>query len=168
MAEGPSDVEPSGKGPKRGVSATGTIRLRDGGSALTIDRSIVDYSNAVYLLVSPRRYAYPKAASRVLYIGRTRFGADRILSSLSERIWKAFRLHGVRSLEVYVVHWKGRRSLNSSRHAENAFLVAFRQLYGRVPLLNNTGEGLDEDEAFEWFSRPAVVSHLRKFGWKRM
>ncbi len=118
----------------------------------------------MYLLVSPRRHPYPKGRSRVLYVGRTRVGAERILSSLSERIWKAFRLHGVHSLEVFVVHWKGMKRLNSSRHAENAFLVAFRQLHGRLPILNDKGEGLDENEAFEWFSRREVERHLRQFG----
>lgn len=143
------------------------IRIRDGGKVLRLERSIVRYTNAIYVLVSPRRHWYPKGRSRVLYIGRTRMGAERVLSSVSERIWQAFpKLHGVDSLDVYIVDWRGRKALNSSRYAERAFLVSFRQLYGTVPRLNDKGKGMKSEGAFDWFNRDPIVRYLRQFGRK--
>ncbi len=95
------------------------LRIRNGGKVVQVERSIINYSNAVYLLVSPRLHSYAKGRSRILYIGRTRKGAERVLSSVSDRLWEAFpRLHGVDRLGVYIVGWRGRRALNSSRYAE--------------------------------------------------
>lgn len=143
------------------------LRIRNGGIVVHVDRSIINYSNAVYLLVSPRLHAYPKGRTRILYIGRTRKGAERVLSSVSDRLWEAFpKLHGVDSLDVYIVDWKGRKALNSSRYAERAFLVAFRQLYGTVPRLNEMGKRMGTNGAFDWFNPDPIVRYLRQFGRK--
>ena len=61
---------------------------------LIVDVGILDRLNAVYFHIVKRPLQYPSGQNRIVYIGTTKKGVERIMSSMAERAEEAFDLWG--------------------------------------------------------------------------
>ena len=118
----------------------------------------------MYFFVVDKRLKYPEGRSRIAYIGTSRNGLDRVLTSVAERAKPIFEIHGVNRIQVYTVGCAPRRRVKAWRILERACLLAFRDVYGKVPWENVVGKALEEDDEFEYFDRGSVRRLLKEIG----
>lgn len=116
----------------------------------------------VYVLRQNRLHQYPEGRSRVIYIGTTHRGIDRILASLAYRTRQVVKKHGVKAIDVQLVTCTPRQNVRSWRKLENAFLLKFKDLYGDIPYCNANGHGLREVDEFALFSEATIGARLRE------
>ena len=118
-----------------------TIRVNNRVAA-SVTRDCLRDKKLVYFILADRKLKYRKGRSRIAYIGTTRKGMSRVLSSLAYRAKKILRERGVRECHVKLVacaEWPG---IETWRILERELLVGFRRLFGEVPLCNKHGKGI--------------------------
>jgi len=131
------------------------------GAFLTLTRDAISRTNQVYFHILNRPLRYELGRNRILYIGTTSQGLDRLLSSVGERAYQAFRIHGVDTIEVHSIACRPTQRVQTWRKLEIASIIAFREVYGEIPKLNSHGHGYVEDDEFEYFNRNEVKRFLR-------
>lgn len=107
-------------------------------SLLTVSRSPQWTARMVYILVANKSYKYRSGRrSHIIYIGTTGGGAARPATSAVSKASLAFRkLHGVKTIGVYIATCRGRRAMKTWLHLESGLLQAFRDLYYELPPYN--------------------------------
>jgi|SRR2546427_1692116 len=115
--------------------------------------SVLERERAVYFQVADRLVPYELGKNRIVYIGSTGVGSDRIMSSIAERIPDAFQLRGVKTIEVHEISCMPRRRVKTWRVLERACLLVFRETYGESPRLNLYGHAVEGTNEFEYFDR---------------
>lgn len=132
---------------------------------LRVEHTALKADKLVYLLVANKPIWYGRDYSRVVYVGTTEKGLRRIAGSTAYRVKEAIdKLRGIRRLEAYVIWCKPRRKVRMWRKLERAILLAFREVYGRVPMLNSHGKKIKETNEFKLFSRKAITRIVRRYG----
>jgi len=119
--------------------------------ALEVDRVSIGHLKLVYVICADKKVAYPKGRSRIVYIGTTQNGIDRVAQSAATRSDEVLKLHGVNSFQVRIVTSTPRQHLKTWHKLERALILYFRAIYGAVPKRNGTGKNMawrDERELF--------------------
>jgi hypothetical protein len=132
------------------------------GAALTVTRFAVRADHLVYVAVANKSVSYLQGKSRILYIGTTKNGIDRIASSAAARARGMLRLHGVKSVEFFVFTCRARQNVKMWRKLERALLLTFKELYGEPPRFNTQGKNMvwvDEDEYFAIGRLRTIIRH---------
>jgi hypothetical protein len=124
-----------------------TIRVNNRVAA-SVTRDCLRDKKLVYIIQADRRLKYPNGRSRIAYIGTTRKGMSRVLSSLAYRAKKILRVRGVRECHVRLVACAERDGLDTWRILERELLVGFRKLFGTVPRFNTQGKGIKRPDYF--------------------
>jgi hypothetical protein len=89
-----------------------------------------------------RKTSYPKGRSRIVYIGETKRGNRRPVSSAAGVARESFGfLRGVRQVDVHPLTFRGKQSLKIWELLERDLLTMFKQRYGDVPRYNSHGKG---------------------------
>jgi hypothetical protein len=120
---------------------------------MQVDRQGIRAQKLVYVILADRRFDYFDGRSKIVYIGTTQRGLNRIASSVAKRAPEVLALRGVRRFEVRVLTCRGRQRVRTWRTLERAMIMVFRDRFGEIPLCNSQGEGLREIDEFRYFSR---------------
>jgi hypothetical protein len=110
--------------------------------AVTITRAAIQANKLVYIARANKGYRYPWGKSRIMYIGTTKVGANRIAASAATKAKDLLGRWGIRALEFHTVHSSKRQNVETWRELERALLVTFRETFGIVPLLNKQGRNM--------------------------
>lgn len=131
---------------------------------MTVNRHILKKDRLVYLLVGPKPVRYRDGKSRIVYIGTTKKGADRIAASAAYRAEDILDMHGFRYMDVHVVSCKSKQGLKGWRYLEEALLAQFRVNYLDLPRFNVQGNKLKFSDKLEsLFRRKAIDRVLMHF-----
>ena len=136
-----------------------SIRLNNRVAA-SVTRDCLRDKRLVYFILADKKLQYPKGRSRIAYIGTTRKGMSRILSSLAFRAKKILRERGVRECHVKLVACAERPGFETWRILERELLVGFRKLFGTVPRFNTQGKGVKRPGYFTSARVQRVIQDL--------
>ena len=131
--------------------------------ALVISRPAFTAEKLVYVAVANKALKYAHGKSRIAYIGTTAAGASRIASSAAFRAKDLLALHGVTSLEFYIVTCAARQKVKSWRKLESGMIIAFKHMYGTVPKCNVKGKNQQWNDGLEYFTRSRLEGVLKKY-----
>jgi hypothetical protein len=131
------------------------------GAVVSVTSEILAREKTVYFHLVNKPLKYPYGRSRIVYIGMTKKGIGRIMGSIAERLDDEFNIHGVHTVEVHEIGCTPRQRVKTWKKLECASLIAFRQMYGEVPLLNSHGERMKESDEFEYFNSDQIRKFIR-------
>lgn len=149
-----------------GIGMGNDARLRvklHPGEAMTLTRVSVNEEKLVYVLLAGRKRKYTNGRSRVVYIGTTKRGIQRIASSVASKAGEILAEHGVRELHVRIITCRPRPRVKTWLKLERALLLTFREIYGQIPLYNQQGKKMREDDEFLYFGRTRVRGIVKSF-----
>jgi hypothetical protein len=126
------------------------------GTAMTVHRLSVNAEKLVYVIVAEKPLTYKWGRSRIVYVGTTEKGIERIAQSAAQKAPSVLNLHGVSSFEVRVLTCKPRQHVKTWHKLERAMLLIFRQTFGEVPFGNSHGSSITETDEFRYFQRTRI------------
>jgi hypothetical protein len=133
-------------------------------SLLTLTRSRQwDRKRMVYILLSGNKYYKYRSGRRsnIIYIGTTGKGAGRPAASAVNKASQVFyKLHGVKTIEVYVVTSAGRKAMPTWKYLEAGLIRAFEDIHYELPKFNKKRPAFVEDKAFK---QRALEKLIREF-----
>jgi hypothetical protein len=106
-------------------------------AALEVDRVSIGNLKLVYVICADRKMSYKNGRSRIVYIGTTKTGIDRLAQSAAYRSDEVLGLRGVSSFQVRVVTCTPRQRIKSWRKLERAMILGFRDIYGYMERFQN-------------------------------
>jgi hypothetical protein len=121
--------------------------------ALTVTRVAAGKDKLVYVIVADKKIDYPQERTRVVYIGTTKNGVERVAQSAANKTDEVLSLHGVESFTVRIITCRPRQRVKTWIKLERALLLAFRERYGSVPKCNIQGKGISEKDEFDYFTK---------------
>ncbi len=121
--------------------------------AIRVSRISIGKKKLVYVIVASKPQRYRWGRSRVVYIGTTKKGVDRMASSAAARARDVLGLYGVREFHVRILTCAPRRNVKTWVKLERALLITFRHKYGDVPVCNTMGKNSRADDEFEYFNQ---------------
>lgn len=127
---------------------------------MTVTRVSVSRLKLCYVVTANRVVRYPRGRSRIVYIGTTQRGVERLASSAATRAPAILGTHGFTHFEVHVVTCAPLQHVKTWRKLERALLLGFRSRYRRVPLLNSHGVAMTEVDEFRYFARTRIRNVL--------
>jgi len=134
-------------------------------SVLTVTRTSLSQEKLIYILVSNKKIRYRKGSSKIVYVGRTEKGIARIAKSAAYRADRIFKRPSVTIFEARVITFRESSSIKSRKKLERAFLLAFKGLYGQLPLCNQQGKRYrTTDEFKKYFDKMKLQHILKKLG----
>lgn len=98
----------------------------------------------MYVLVQDKKFSYPSGRSRVVYIGTTKSGANRVAQSAAYWAETILRGHGVRHFEARIITCRPRQRVKTWVKLERALLLVFKEIYGDVPKCNTQGKNITD------------------------
>jgi hypothetical protein len=105
------------------------------------------------LIVQARAHQYRLGRSRVVYIGTTKRGINRMAASVATKAPAVLGSHGVNGFDVHVLTCTPRQHVKGWRILERALLLTFRDKYGSVPRFNTHGKSMVATNEFAYFVR---------------
>lgn len=152
---------------QRSASSKGTRRSKISGgakdAALTLTRLAVHAEKLVYVIVSNKPKKYGKRRSRIVYIGTTRKGVDRVLGSVAAKARQALADHGTRRIDVYVYTARRRKHVAMWKKLEQGLLLSFKDVYGCVPRYNTHGKNKDWTDEGYYLSTAGLKSVITRY-----
>lgn len=124
--------------------------------AMRVTRVAVGSAKLVYVIVADKKLAYPNGRSRIAYIGTTKNGVSRLAQSAAYRTDEILGRRGVQSFRVHVVTCRPRQKVKTWFKLERAFLLVFRETFGKVPVCNSHGKGITVHDEFSYFARTRI------------
>lgn len=138
---------------------------------IIVSRAALHERSLVYVACANKLIKYPRGRSRVVYIGTTKNGIDRIAASAARTAKRFLNHHGVRSLDCFVVTCRKRPGLKTWKKLEHALLLAFKDVFGQVPIGNTQGKNSFWDDELSYFKlrrlRTIVEAHSGTPGVRR-
>ena len=134
--------------------------------AITITREAIKRDKLVYIALANKAVRYrSKRSSRVVYIGTTEKGINRIAASGASRAKKILNKRGIKRLDFYVVFAKrGRQRVQSIwRKLECSLIQAFKERFYEPPILNTVGKNKDWEKYYKYFSRTMTRRLITEF-----
>lgn len=129
-------------------------------AALQADRTLLAGPKLAYVLVADKKLKYPSGRSRIVYIGTTKKGRGRVAQSAATRADHILGLHGVFRFDARVVTCTARQHVKTWHKLEMALLLAFRELFGAVPVCNDKGKAKKATDHFNYFSKSRLKTIL--------
>lgn len=128
--------------------------------AIQVDRITVGPLKLVYVLTTDKKQRYAKGRSKIVYIGTTKNGKDRIASSAAYRAEDIFSFNGVTRFEARIVTCTPRQRIRSWVKLERALLLAFKERYGAIPRCNTHGSRMKLTNEYEIFAKKRLTDIL--------
>lgn len=140
------------------------IRFPSGEALITVQRVPGEFAEVVYVITANKQVIYARGRSRVIYVGRTEAGLQRLCTSAAIRGGKAFsQKRGIRAIKVWPLTWAQGEDVGTAKILERAFLLRFREIHGQIPILNKQGVRMRERDEFDHFRRIAVDRAISGF-----
>jgi hypothetical protein len=132
-------------------------------AAITITRIAISAEKLVYVAVANKSVKYHNGKSRVVYIGTTASGADRIASSAAAKARELLEYHGIKLLDFFVVTCTPRRKVQTWKKLESGLILTFRAMYGDPPLANTHGKSKVWSDELDYFTFPRLQGVLKGY-----
>lgn len=129
-------------------------------AAIVARRVILRDEKLVYVLVANKKLQYKVGRSRVVYIGTTKNGGERIAQSVATRAGRILGLHGVTEFEARTVSCRPRQRVKMWHKLERAMLICFREMFGEVPECNVHGKNFTQTDEFLYFAKTGIMRVL--------
>lgn len=120
--------------------------------AITITRTATKASELVYIAVANKAIKYPSGKSRIVYIGTTKNGAERIAASAAAKASEMLGLHGVKHLELFVVTSTLMGKVKTWHKLERGLILAFKDQFGEPPKCNIVGKNMRWTDELTYFT----------------
>ena len=127
---------------------------------MTAHRRALKKKHLVYVLAVNRPFKYEQGRSRIVYIGTTANGVQRIAASVAKRSKQVLEDYGVKHLAVFVLTCEPRQGVEMWRKLERAALMAFKEQHGEIPRLNTQGKHYKNPAVFKIFNKAAIQKKL--------
>jgi hypothetical protein len=121
--------------------------------AVTITRHATKSKELVYIAVANRPVKYPDGEPRIVYIGTTKNGAERIAASAAKKAGDMLGIFGVSHLEFFVVTSSPHGPIKTWLKLERGLLLVFREKFGTQPRCNFVGKKMKWSDELEYFTR---------------
>lgn len=131
--------------------------------AVVVSRTAVHSDHLVYLACANSMHRYPHGRSRIVYIGTTKNGVDRVASSAARTARKFLNHRGVKTLEFFVVTCKRRPGVKAWRKLERGLLLAFKAEFGAVPHGNTQGKNAHWEDELDYFKYSRLGKVIREY-----
>lgn len=131
---------------------------------MQVTRAGIAAQKLVYVMLANKKLRYPRGSSRIAYIGKTQRGVARLASSAAHRAEDLLEMRGVRELAIRVVTSRPRRNVETWSKLERALLLSFRDIHGRIPLLNRQGKNFHWKDEKRYFDRDNIEDLLHELG----
>jgi hypothetical protein len=131
--------------------------------AMTVDRVSVGKLKFAYVICVDRKVKYEKGRSRIVYIGTTKKGINRVSQSAATRFDAVFELKKVDRFMVYIITCTRRRHVKTWHQLERALLLVFKGMFGEIPTCNSHGKNYSwrgEEKLFAPSRLKAVLEDL--------
>jgi hypothetical protein len=125
-----------------------TLKQKD---AMQVTRVSIGKKKLVYAITVKKALKYDWGRSRIVYIGTTKKGMNRIAQSVAARADAVLTRHGVREFFVRIITCPPRPNVKSWEKLETALLHTFRKQYGSLPKCNDVLKR--EGDVFDYFRR---------------
>ncbi len=132
--------------------------------AINVTRVSVRHKKLCYVVTANKVVRYPKGRSRIVYIGTTERGIERLANSAAYRAPNILGSAGIVHFDVHVVTCGTRQHVKTWRKLERALLLSFRSAHGAPPLSNVHGVKMRETNEFHYFSRGRIRHVLEDLG----
>jgi hypothetical protein len=130
---------------------------------IRVARSGVHEQKLVYVACANRLQLYPHGRSRVVYIGTTKKGIARIAASAARAATRFLTLHGVREISLSVVTCPPRPGMKSWLKLERGLLLAFKEVFGSVPIGNTQGKNSFWSDEYMYFKPARLRAVVRSW-----
>jgi hypothetical protein len=130
--------------------------------AMQVNRVSIGKKKLVYVLLAQKPFKYPWGPSKVVYIGTTKKGMDRISQSVAARADDVLGLRGVRLFTVRILTCRPRPNVKTWVKLERALLLVFRHKYRELPMCNAQGKKMKLKDEFDYFKRDRLEKLLDK------
>lgn len=131
--------------------------------AVTITRTATKNNELVYIAVANKKIGYPGGKSRVVYIGTTKNGAERIAASAAAKAGQMLGLHGVQHLEFFVITSTAMRGVKTWHKLERGLLLAFKAKFGQPPKCNIVGKNMRWTDELTYFTRARLDGLVEQY-----
>lgn len=131
--------------------------------AVTVSRPALKAKELVYIAVANKPIKYSNGKSRIVYIGTTAAGVDRIAVSAANKAGMLLGHHGITSLEFFVVTSSSKSGTKTWRKLERGLLLAFKDVYGEPPTCNTAGKRMKWTDETDYFSNYRLTSIIEKY-----
>ena len=131
--------------------------------AVTITRTATKASELVYIAVANKAIKYPKGKSRIVYIGTTKNGAERIAASAAAKANQMLGLHGVKHLELFVVTNSFMAKVKTWHKPERGLILSFKDQYGEPPKCNIVGKKMRWTDEFQYFTKARLKGVIDQY-----
>ena len=128
---------------------------------MTVRRVALEHERLVYVICADRKLRYQDGYSHIAYIGTTKKGLARVAGSAAYRAEDVLWSHGVQSFDIRLVTCRGRNGIRSWCRLERGMIIAFREMFGEIPLCNTQGSGFEEQREFVTFRRSRIDQIIR-------
>jgi hypothetical protein len=130
--------------------------------AISVTSVAIGDQKLVYVLVADRKIRYEDGKSRIVYIGTTKNGVNRVANSVGFRAEDILGERGVRSFDARIVTCTPRQHVKTWHKLERALILEFRELYGEIPLCNSHGSRIRGTDEFRYFRKARVRDILEE------
>ena len=130
------------------------------GTAITVRRVSTKVQKLVYIMSTDKKRKYARGRSRIVYIGTTSRGINRMTSSVAARAKKILELTGVEEFTVRVVTCRPKQRVKTWHKLERALILTFREFFGEVPFCNSHGKKMKLTDEFSLFSKARLKTVL--------
>jgi hypothetical protein len=131
--------------------------------AVSVTRNAINREKLVYLACANKQFTYADGKSKIVYIGTTQAGADRITSSAAAMARGLLNNYGVNRVDFFVVAAAPRRKVKSWRKLERGLILTFRAMFGNPPVANNHGKKMRWGDELNYFTRARLESVIEKY-----
>jgi len=139
------------------------IRFRKREPCLTIHRGAFHNNKLVYIMCAYKKIRYPSGKSKIVYIGTTKNGANRIAGSAAYRGRFLLDRYRLSHFKVHTVACKGVKGAGTWRKLEAALILNFFEIFGKVPLANKNRPKIASKEVRKYFSEEKIEDAIDYF-----
>jgi hypothetical protein len=131
--------------------------------AVTITRQAIKVPQLVYIAVANKSIKYPTGRSRIVYIGQTKNGAQRIAASAARKASDILGEHGITHLEFFVVTSSTKGDSRPWHKLERGLLLAFRGSHGAQPKCNIVGKKMKWTDELKYFTMYRLKTIIEQY-----
>ena len=130
---------------------------------MIVHRVSIGNLKLAYVICADKKIKYPKGRSRIVYIGTTKNGIDRVAQSSASRSDVILNSHGIQTFSVRVVTCTPRQKVKTWRLLERALILQFKEMFGKAPECNTQGKNTiwrDEQTLFARARLRTIIEDL--------
>jgi hypothetical protein len=121
--------------------------------AIVVHRVSIGKLKLAYVLCADKKIKYNSGRSKIVYIGTTKNGIDRLAQSSANQSDIVLRERGINTFSVNVVTCSPRQNVKTWRLLERALILQFKEMFGEAPACNTQGKNTKWNDELSLFAR---------------